>query len=292
MENSLVIAEVDLVRIDSLPQVEEFFSSMYEPVRAKLNEIMAAPCTEENRIEVEHMRTEVRKLKANVTTALKSAEKELYEPWQRVKDRATLITKMCDSADVELKGKIEAIKDAQKKIMEDDLRDYFSEKCASLNIDWLDYDRLNIRIRLNDSFTGLRKTVDAFLERVSSDSAVILTLEDAAEVMAEYKRTLDLHIAIYTIAERKKAVEKEKKALGKAAEIAEQRNEHVKSFEEAVEREKTPEVIFAPPTVKQSTDTSTASESRIMTMTFTVSGTLEQLKDLKKYMIENNIKIH
>ena len=182
--DSIIIADAELVRIDCLPMVEEYFSSMYLPVKERLDEIMSAPCTEENRVEVEKMRTEVRKLKANIKSALKDAEKQLYEPWERVKERAGEITALCDRADVDLKTKTEAIKDAQKKIMEDDLRAYFEEKCTLLNIEWLTFERMGIHIRLNDSFTALRRTVDNFTEKIAADIGVILTLDNDAEILA------------------------------------------------------------------------------------------------------------
>ena len=81
---------------------------------------------------------------------------------------------------------------------------------------------------------------------------------------------LDLATAKMTVEKRKKAVEEAEKAKATYS----QNEETNRQAEQKIE-------MLAPPTVVQ--------EEKSYTMTFTVSGTIEQLKALKAFMIANNI---
>ena len=84
---------------------------------------------------------------------------------------------------------------------------------------------------------------------------------------------LDLAMAKITVEKRKKAVEKAEKVKA----VYSQNEEINEQAEEKID-------MLIPPTVEEEEP-----ETEKYTMTFTVSGTIEQLKALKAFMIENNI---
>jgi hypothetical protein len=93
-------------------------------------------------------------------------------------------------------------------------------------------------------------------------------------MFAEYMNCLDLATAKITVEKRRKAVEEAKKAKA-----AYSQNEEVnRQAEEKVD-------MLTPPTIEEEKP----EEEKKYTMTFTVSGTIDQLKALKAFMIENNI---
>jgi hypothetical protein len=280
-----------LIRIDALPAVEEFFSSMRDPVARRITEILSAECTEETRRDAEQARAEVRRFKADIKDALKKAEAQLYEPWNKVLERAGDITALCDHADMELKCRIDTIKVKLKKEKFDEVEAYFEEKRGVLGLDWLDFEWVAPNIRLNDSLTALRKAIDQKLDRISADVMAILAMEHSAEIMAEYKGTLDLAASMKIVKFR---LEREAEEAARIAALADKKREEaerIQNVQKAAEtHEEKTEQLHAPE-VKSATGGTVASDTKRYNMTFTVSGTLDELKALKKWLYENNITI-
>lgn len=285
----IITEDAALIRIDQLPAVEEFFSSMYEPVSLRINEILSAECTEETRKEAEIARAEVRKFKADIKSALKKAEAQLYEPWEKVLEKASNLTNLCDKADVELKNRIDSVKNVLKKEKEDALREYHAEKCAGLGIDWLTYEMIAPPIRLNDTLSALRKLIDKTTERVASDVSALLTMSDSAEIMAEYKSTLDLSASVRIVQARRERTTEEAKRIEEYTKRVE--TERAESVQKASQTAKASSEHLSAPTAKSSTEEPTTSQEKRYNMTFTVTGTIDQLKALKRFIIENDITI-
>ena len=280
-----------LIRIDALPAVEEFFSSMRDPVARRITEILSAECTEETRRDAEQARAEVRRFKADIKDALKKAEAQLYEPWNKVLERAGDITALCDHADIELKCRIDTIKDRLKKEKFDELVEYFEEKRAVLGLDWLDFEWVAPNIRLNDSLSSLRKAIDEKINRIAADASAILAMEHSAEIMAEYKDSLDLAASVRVVKFRLERAAKEAERMAALAEQKKKEAEHAESVQKAAEaHEEKTEQLHAP-TVKAATRETVETDAKRYNMTFTVSGTLDELKALKRWLYENNITI-
>lgn len=280
-----------LIRIDALPAVEEFFSSMRDPVARRITEILSAECTEETRRDAEQARAEVRRFKADIKDALKKAEAQLYEPWNKVLERAGDITALCDHADMELKCRIDTIKVKLKKEKFDEVNAYFKEKRGVLGLDWLDFEWVAPNIRLNDSLTALRKAIDQKLDRISADVMAILAMEHSAEIMAEYKGTLDLAASMKIVKFR---LEREAEEAARIAALADKKREEaerIQSVQKAAETHEDKTEQLNAPTVKSSADNAVEANTRRYNMTFTVSGTLDELKALKRWLYENNITI-
>ena len=91
--------------------------------------------------------------------------------------------------------------------------------------------------------------------------------------------------------ERIRRITKEKEHLEGVKKIAKQNEEYVRSVEKAIAEAKEKESILASPAQKPSAEKTVETDSKPLEMTFTVSGTLEQMKALKKFLIDNNIKI-
>ena len=294
-ENILGLEIVDgddaLIRIDTLPAVEEFFSSMYDPVSKRIAQILEAECTEDTRRDAEQARAEVRRFKADITSALKKAEHQLYEPWSKVLERAGALTSLCDSADKELKSRIDTIKNSLKKEKENELRAYFNEKCAVLHIEWLDYEKVAPNIRLNDALSTLRKSINFTTESIASDVSAIVAMENSAEIMAEYKESLDLAMSINVVQMRLDKAKRERELMSSVAEKTKADAERSESVQKAIEtHEEKIKQLYAPK-VKPTENASVATDTKQYTMTFTVRGTIDELKALKKWIIENNITI-
>ena len=94
--------------------------------------------------------------------------------------------------------------------------------------------------------------------------------EQIPEIMLEYKKSLDVYSAITIVANRKQ-------------ELSEMHSEKSGPAEH--------DVGEAPSTVTNNDVLSAPTEETTHQMSFTVRGTMEQLKSLKNYIVENNIEI-
>lgn len=281
--------EMELIRIDSLPVVEEFFSSMLEPVNARVNEILSLECNEDTKKEIKTLRTDIRKTRSSLDASLKAKKKELFLPWTQVETRAKEILNVLDSADAELKNRIDEVERREKLETEKALLEYFEQLKTLNSLDWLTYERLAIKVNLSDSYKKLSTELLNKMNAIKSDIDSIIAM-DSVEILAEYKQSLDLASAIATVKTRQARVEEEAKALGKAAEIAKAESEHVENVHNAISQAEDDGGILTPPTRKNTVNEDVEAD-KTYTMTFSVKASLTKLKALKEFIINNDIEI-
>ena len=173
-----------------------------------------------------------------------------------------------------MKQKIDEVETVQKDVKREAVESYAAELIQSYALDWLESSRIMPNVTLSASEKSLKKEVKDKVEKIKSEIDCINAISDNSELMAEYMNCLNLAQAKLTVVERQHAIEAAEKA--KAAYT---QNEEVnRQAEEKVD-------MLAPPVIEEEKP-----EEKKYTMTFTVSGTIEQLKTLKSFMIENNIE--
>ncbi len=142
-------------------------------------------------------------------------------------------------------------------------------------MDWLDAGRIIPAITLSASEKSLKAAVKEKVDKIKADIDCIHLIDDSGEMFAEYINFLDLAMAKTTVERRKKTIEEAEKAKATYS----QQEEVIQQAEEKVD-------MLAPPTVKEEKP----EEEKKYTMTFTVTGTIQQLKAIKAFLIENNIE--
>ena len=281
----------ELITIEQLPIVAERFSQMVEPTRQRVNEILAMECTEETKGEVKKARADLNKFRKALNTAAKEKKNELFAPWNLVEAEIKRIDSICGDADAELQGKIGAIETAQKNEKKEEIQSYYNEKCKTLELDWLDYERMNLNIRLSDSLTALRKAVDQFTEKVSGDVTAILAMPDSAEILSEYKQSLDLGYSVKTVSDRKERIKAEAARLEQLKEEQQKAAEHAESVRKAAQNVEEQSEVFSRPEVIQVPTEPVQPKEKVYTASFTVRGTMQQLRQIKQFIVDNNIEI-
>jgi hypothetical protein len=285
---------MNLITIEQLPVVAERFSQMVEPVRMRVDEILAMDCTEETKKAIKAERASLNRFRDEMKAAVRSKKNELFAPWVAVEDEVKRIDRICAEADKALKDKIGAVESEEKSAKERALREYFDEKCAFHDVEWLEYESAQIAVRLSDSMKSLYRTVDMFVERIAADAEVILRMEDAPEIMYEYKRGLNLASAVKIVAERKINTAAEAESLGIAKEKSEASASRAKEVERACENAQKSEGLKAPVCVCDDNNTLVQNGDNPCTRynaELRVAGTLEQLRALKKFIVDNGIEI-
>ena len=207
-----------------------------------------------------------------------------------------------EKADSILKVKIDEFNERLKADKEARIRAYFTELCQANNIDFLPFERLGLNIRLNDTDKSLKDIVNANIDNVVKSLEFIESLTDPdeykAEILADYKETLDVMRSINNAKYRKQQREAELQRLEAQKARAEQARLAAEARAKEVAPLQAPEEVPAPapqevPAPPQEILAPAPQEvvPDLIVTSFTVQGTMEQLKALKAYIISNNIKI-
>ena len=138
---------------------------------------------------------------------IKKAIAEPYNEFEAI--YKTEITERYGSAKVILKNKIDFVEDKIKQEKKDNVVAYFNELCQNEDIDFLKFEDLKMDINLSTSEKKYKEAANAFIEKTLDDLALIKTTEFEAEIMTEYKKSLNCSQAITTVTARKEAEKKE-----------------------------------------------------------------------------------
>jgi hypothetical protein len=195
-----------------------------------------------------------------------------------------------EKADSTLKAKIDEV---QNRLISDKItriKDYFTELCQSQGIDFLIFERLPLNITISKTDKNLKDEVANFVSEVTKSLQLIESLNEPdefkAEMLTEYKQTLDVTRAIQNAQYRKQQREAELQRI----EEQKKRAEQARLAAEERARETAP--LQAPAQVQPEQEASQTQQApELVQTTFTVQGTREQLQALKQYIISNNIQI-
>ena len=167
--------------------------------------------------------------------------------------------------------------------MKEDLKkiavEYFDEYKTSKNIDFIKFEDMNYVVVLSDNPTKLKKLSTEFVNKVEKDLQVIETCENKAEMLVEYKKSLDLNNVIITVQNRYKEIEEEKKRIEQIKEVERKVTENLGTPKEKLETNNMTgmsEYLKAPEKIEN---------QEVMTAVFKVKNeTRERLLAVKKFL--------
>lgn len=268
-----------LIQVTQLPIIEERLRSVKDDVDARVSEAVSLVCTEETVKAVKAARSDLNKKFQELESQRKAVKSAVLEPYERFE----VVYRECVSnafrdADMKLKAKIDSVESEMKQRCEDELREYFSELCAAQHVEWLGYERAGVRVDMASARQKtpkkLREQLVQFVSRVSSDVERISEIDGAEEILVEYKRTLNAVDAIGVVHERHRRIESERAAQEARAVQRERESEAIARVE-----------AVAPPVILEKKEL-----ERFYKCAFTVRATMEKLKKLKKFLIEEGIE--
>ena len=264
---------IDIISITELSTTEQSLQRIASQIEGRLSAALQMTCTEETKTAVKKYRAELSKQFAEFEAERKEKTAEYEKPLKQFKELYDrYITKPFKNADTALKIKISEVENVQRAEKTTAVEDYALELITAYSLSWLDVSRIMPNITLSASEKSLKKAVKDSADKIKADVDCINAISDNAELMAEYMKCLNLAQAKLTVVERQHAIEAAEKA--KSAYI--QQEEIYKEAEKKIEQLAPPEIV-------------PEQEEKTYSMTFTVSGTIEQLKALKAFMINNNI---
>ena len=260
-----------------MPQITESLKELKSKIEERTAIASQVVVTEENLKEIKKLRAELNKEFAAAETDRKALLKQVSDPIDRFKAAYNdFVAQPYKKADSDLKGKIDTVTAALIEEKSEKLKVYFEEYAAEFNISFVKFENLPIKVTQSESMTSLKNKVNDYVNKTVEDVEAIRQLPEGEqpEVMAEYKKKLNLSTVLAEYHERKRRAEEEKAQL-------EARKEQERQETVRIERvmETAPVIVPAEP----------PKDEKVYRTTFRVCGTKSQLIKLREFLKENEI---
>lgn len=267
----------DLMQIKQLPVIEEQLKNASTVIDERVKNATSLVCTEETVKIVKEVRASLNKDYKEFEEQRKIIKEQVLKPYTDFEN----IYKECVSdkfrnADIILKEKIELVEKELKDKKEQEVKDYFEEYKTANKVDFITYEQAKINVTLSASMKSLKEQAKVFIDKIVDDLKLIDTQEHKAEILVEYKQSLNISKAITTVTNRVKAIEEEKKKEEQKVVHIEMNEKHEISRETYEELENVMNKPLEIPKEEKQED--------ILTLRFTVRGTRTKLKELKKFL--------
>lgn len=202
-----------------------------------------------------------------------------------------------DNADSTLKDKINQVENRLREDKIARIKEFFTELCLSQGIDFLIFERLPLNITLSASDKSLKEQVAGFVSEVSKGLQLIDSLNEPdefkAEILTDYKQTLDIARAIQGAQYRRQQREAELQRIEAQRLAAEQARAAAEARAREIAPLQAPEEV-PPPAIQEAPAPpqevpAPAPQEEILHYTLGVSGTRAQLRALRQFLETNNI---
>lgn len=263
----------DLIEVKQLPVIEEQLKSVSAVIEERVKNATNLVCTEESIKTIKEIRAELNKDYKEFETKRKLVKEQVLKPYNDFE----IVYKECISdkfrnADLILKGKIDNVENELKAKKEQEVKDYFEEYKTANNIDFITYGQARINVTLSASMKSLKEQAKQFIDKITDDLKLIETQEHKAEILVEYKQTLNVSQAITSVTNRFKTVEEEKKKIEQEKELQEFVVDTAKESDKYIEQ-----TVLNAPAIEEK-------QEEILTLKFTVKGTRTKLRELKQFL--------
>ena len=289
MGKELVVKDDDLIVVRQLPVIEDRLDEAYIAVQERLLAMSNLVVTDENYKELKKTRADLNKEFGELESMRKKVKSAIEAPYKKFEGGAyKRLSDAYRQAIGKLDGDIKDVEGELKTQKQKELLAYWEEYRQSLGLDsqLADPRRSDIKVGLSVSMKSLKMQAREWLDRIDGDIKMIDTLDNAAEVLAEYRVCLNVTDAVRIVADRNKRVEEEK-----ARRLAEEKARNTrKALEEAVEEAAKEEEELVVPTAGVDPEGQEMAEEKILTTAFKVSGTLTMLKELKAFLVNGGYK--
>jgi hypothetical protein len=276
----------EIIVVKQLPIIVEQLAQVKETVIQRVQTATSLICTDETVKEVKKARAELNnefKSWEEKRKEVKTAVMTPYEQFEAVyKD---CVSDTYKKADAELKAKIEGVEKELKQKKADEVKEYFNEYRESAGIDFVTFEQANINVTISASMKSLKEQAKAFIDRIDDDLALIDTQEHKAEILVEYKKTLNASAAVTGVNARFKAIEDEKRRIKEAEERRAAEEQRIAEITSALP-EPEPEII--PPVEEQVLEEQPHEPQ--YTLHFKVTATKDKLKALKVFLDNGGYK--
>ena len=190
----------ELMKLTQVPIIIEHLRKIKGEVESRTSTAINLVVTESNYKEIKKVRSAMNKEFAELETKRKDIKKAVMTPYEQFE----AVYKECvavpyKAAEAELKKKIAVVEDDLKAEKTKKVREHFDKYAQALGIDFVKFEAVGCQITMSVTEKKLKEQCTAFLDRVMDDLQLIATQEHKAEILVEYKRTLNVSQAIRTV---------------------------------------------------------------------------------------------
>ena len=271
----------EIIVVKQLPVIEQQLAQIKQQVAERVETVTSLVVTEDTVKAVKKARAELGAEFKSWEEKRKEVKKAVITPYEKFEEVYNdCISNSYKTADKLLKQRIDEVENELKAKKAAEVKGYFEEYLESKSIDFITYEQAGINVTLSASLKSLKEQAKAFIDRIESDLKLIETFTDLkAEILVEYKKSLNVSDAITCVKARAKAVQEEQTRQEAEAEKRAAEAQRVEAIKAAI-----PE---APAAVEAPTEqTAAPAPEQKFCIRFTVKGTKEQLISLKKFLNE------
>lgn len=280
----------NLIIVRQLPVIEDQLLQVKASIEARVSEILTRACTEDTYKAVKKARAELNKEYAELECRRKEVKASILAPYEQFEK----LYKECAGdiyaqADEQLKSRISEVEEGLKQQRLDSLLVYFEEYRQSLGLepDLASFDAAGIKVTLSNSQKALRVRAKEFLDRIAGDLELIETQERKEEILVEYRLTRNISTAVTTVNNRHKAMEAERRRREAAIVTRSALEVSSAKVEEAVKETAVEHGLMPPVEISvENTAPVEQADEKFYSTAFRVTGSLDQLKALKKFLID------
>ncbi len=266
-----------VANIDGVAKIQSNMEGVKEQAIAIRDWYQSLVITEDMLKDIKTEKSQINKAKETVATYRKDIVKEFKKPIEQFELLAKETENILSEAYATCNYAVKRYEDETKAKKTEEVKAYFDEYAQSLNIDFVKFERLGLNITLSASMKSLKDTVKVCLDKIASelDLINIQNEELIPDMLVEYKQTLNVASAIKNVTDRHKAIEEEKARQEALKALKAEEEKSVAKVKEVVQE------VTAPVEVE---------EVKTYRSTFTVYGTIDQLKLLKEFMEKEGMR--
>lgn len=265
----------ELITIETLPVIKYHLEQLSKEIKEKVDKANALIVNDETVKEVKQVRADLNKEFTELESqrkAVKQAIMAKYDEFEEIYKEN--VSNLYKNADVELKNKIDNVENQLKEEKKEELELFAKEHIKFNNLeDIISFDDIGLNITLSASMKSLQTQILDFVNKVANDVKLISLEEYSDEILLEYKKCRGNYAQCkLNVLERHKQLEEIHK---KQKEVQLQIDEEAKVVEKVEE-------IVAPVEVIDDED--------IITVTFKITDTKENIIKVREYMKKEGIK--
>lgn len=273
----------DLIKVTQLPIIVEQLTAIRDKIQTATNKALTMDCNEDTYKDIKKIKAQLNNDFEVLEDLRKSVKRQILAPYEEFNAiYQANVTDVFKPAERQLNAKIKLVEDVIVERTRASAEEYFIELANYHNLSFLRYEDMELHITMSSTKKKVFSLIDQYINRIAEDITNISALEDKDEVLFEYVNTTnyDLGRSLHIVNNRKKKIAEQKLSNAEREERIQKQAEAVERVRAAVEEAKA--TVITEPVVEEL--------PKLYKTTFTVTATIQQLRDLKVYLDERNIK--
>lgn len=265
--------EKQLAVVEQLPLIRQYFEEIHKEIAEKTTRAIELVVTEDNVKDIKKIRAELNKEYQDYEEKRKEIKRQILAPYEAFeRDYKEMVALSFQAADTSLKKKIDASENLIKSEKELELKEYFEELAEALQLSqFVKFEQLGIKVNMSDSMKKLMAQVDSKMKSIQNDIMLINLEPYKGDILVEYLTDFNFARAKMTVLKRKEAALRFQQEQERVEEVVKEEKERVEKLEK--------EIVV--PKVSE----------ELLTTSFKVQGTREQLIALREYINENGLTL-